>query len=486
MHRRILALARATLAGEWFHERGGLPVAPLLLHGSLAAAICAVARGDLPPYAYALLALALPLALTAVPLLGELGPLLRADPAAEWVGALPVRPIELRAARVLCIAVLLGSLALASLVPAALLAPAGSTVGLRAGIVALGLVETLVMAAALLALQALLGGRAEGGLVLVQTALFAGVVVGAVLGLRWLPELARLEAPLERATLFPPVWFAAWLFPGRAPGAWLALASALGAALVFAAAPFPPATPGRHARSPLSVLLRPARALATRVWVRPEERAPFDLVYDALPAERDFVIRTYPLVAIPLAFLLLGADARDPRGEGLLAILVFAPVTYLPVLLAHVPATATPAARWLVDTSPLAPAVERGGALKAVAVRFLLPLYVALAIVAGAIGGPTLALRLALPSAALALLCLRRLWDRCVGAPPLSRPVSDLGTAWNDEWTGMLFVVAGVSTAAAIATWRLVASPWTGLAIAALAVAAELLLRRRAGDALVR
>ena len=80
-------------------------------------------RADhLPAYGYAVFALSIPLALTSIPLLGELGPLLRADPAQEWIAAQPVRPIELRASRVLCICILVGSLALASLLPAALIA----------------------------------------------------------------------------------------------------------------------------------------------------------------------------------------------------------------------------------------------------------------------------------------------------------------------------------------------------------------------------
>ena len=97
MWTRILALTRASLAGEWLGEAGQrIPVAPILLQTSLAGALCLLARPELGPYGYAVFALSIPFALTALPLLGELGPLLLADPAAEWVGAQPVRAIELR------------------------------------------------------------------------------------------------------------------------------------------------------------------------------------------------------------------------------------------------------------------------------------------------------------------------------------------------------------------------------------------------------
>src|SRR5688572_25273966 len=45
MWRRVGALARAWVAGEWFGERGQrLPVGPLLIHGALAAVLCATVR----------------------------------------------------------------------------------------------------------------------------------------------------------------------------------------------------------------------------------------------------------------------------------------------------------------------------------------------------------------------------------------------------------------------------------------------------------
>ena len=99
MWSRVLVLVRAQLAGEWYAERGArLPVAPVLFQLTIAGVLCGLARDVLPPYPYAVFALTVPLGLGALALFGELAPLLRSDSAAEWIGAQPVRPLELRAA----------------------------------------------------------------------------------------------------------------------------------------------------------------------------------------------------------------------------------------------------------------------------------------------------------------------------------------------------------------------------------------------------
>ncbi|TDJ67783.1 MAG: hypothetical protein E2O39_14190 [Planctomycetota bacterium] len=485
MGHRILSIVRAHLAGEWFGKGGvNLPIAPFFFHAFPALVLCGIARSELSLFGYAVFALSIPLALTTLPLLGELGPLLRADPAAEWIGAQPVRPFELRAARVFTLAILLGGLALGSLIPAAALAPASFDLTARVLLVLAGLAQTAFVAALLLWIQALLGGRAEAALVAVQTVLLCAVILGAVLGLQTLPRLAQLAGPSEALALYPPAWFATILLPAPIAvggGAfWAAVGAIAVSALTFALAPFPPAPLASRARSPIAVLLYPFRRLATALWVRRDERASFDFVYDALPLERDFVIRTYPLIAVPLAFLLLGATAETARGEGLFAVLLFTPATYLPILIAHVPATATPEARWLIDTSPVSERAERGGALKAVAVRFLLPLYILLTLLTALLGGTALAMRLALPGAVAAFVVLRYTWGQCTDAPPLSRAPKELGTAWNERWTTMLFALAIVMTGLAIATWQLVESPAVGVGIAALVVGIEVAAARAA------
>jgi hypothetical protein len=482
MWNRILVVARTHLAGEWLGERGArLPVAPILFQASLAAVLCLLVRDDLGPQAYGVFALSLPLGLTAIALLGELGPLLRADPAAEWVAALPVRPRELRAARILVLGVLLGGLALGSLIPAALLAPGQMAWWGRMTLIAGGLLQTFFVGALLLWIQAALARRAERLLTAIQTALFCTVIVGFTVGLGNLPDLQGAVANGTLNAWFPPLWFTSPLAtdPG-ASGLWLALAATLVTLVTFALAPFPPAPSARPTRSPLGILLWPLYFLAARTWVRPRERASFEFVYQALPSEPDFVTRAYPLLAVPLAFLLLGTDGSNTREEGLLALLLFAPAVYLPLVLLYVPATATPEARWIVDTCPLDARDEAAGARKAIVVRMLLPLYITLGCLVIWRGDTDLALRLTPVALTAGLLLLRSSWSFFTGAPPLSTPPGELGTAWDDARSGRMLVIAVLVTFAAIAAWQFMQSRTLAFSILALVLIADRLPTRRA------
>jgi hypothetical protein len=482
MSRRIQALFRAYLAAQW--GSGAWPAAPLVMHGSAAAVLCGLVAGLLPAYAYALVALSASAALISLPLLGEFGPLLRNDPAAGWVEALPVRRSEIRIARTLLLLVSIAALALAALLPAAWFAPQEVTLGGRLALIAAGFVQALFLAAALLLVQSALGERAEPLLVLVQTLLIGGVVLGFASGLRHVPALAGVTSPAHGSpwlALFPPAWFAVVLAAREGTSTawssapWIATAVA---ALVLAIAPLPPATRARRSGGVLALLLSPARALATRIWVRARERAVFDLVYDALPLEREFVLRSYPMIGIPLAFLVAGASGEPGRTrDGLLAVLLFTPATYLPILLVHVPASASAAARWLLDTAPVGEAEIAAGARKAVAVRFLVPLYVLLFLLTWSQAGLGFALRLALPGALLSLLLLRRLYALCVEGPPLSVPADEV-TAKLD-WTGTLLMLAIGLTVVAVLAFTYVTTIAQGLAVSALLVAVEALLEWR-------
>ncbi|MEM9379217.1 MAG: hypothetical protein AAGB93_04635 [Planctomycetota bacterium] len=474
---RIHSLVRAQLSGEVLGER--TPVAAVALQVVVAALLCAVVRADLPPFGYAVFALSIPLALTTVPLLGELAPLLRADRAAEWVGALPVTPRDLRLARVSTLLSILGLLALASLVPAALLAPGSMDLASRAAMVGLGVLQTWCVAAALLLLQVVLGKGGDAVLVTLQTLVFLAVMVGMLVGLRSLPVLAELEAAEGVWLALPPIWFASVFAPaGAGTAGVVALAVVAVSAVVLAAAPFPPPPEARSTRSALSILLTPARRVAELVWVRDTERGPFAFVYDGLPAERDFVLRTYPLVAAPLLLLLMGADPGTTEGEGLFALLLFAPAAYLPFVLMHVPTTATPEARWVVDTAPLDDTTEDRGALKAVAVRLLLPLYLGIGALVYALASPALALRLWPVAVVAGLATLRLLW-RSGGARPLSTRANDLASAWSEGLGGLLIAVAVAMTLVAVAAWRTVPSPAFGWALLGGVVAVEVLARGR-------
>lgn len=476
---RIAAVFRAGCQASW--ARGQWPVGPLLIHGSLAALLCGLVRDSLPPFGYASLALALSAATLALPLLGELGWILRADPSAEWIEAQPVKRSELRGARILLIVALLTVLTAASVVPAALLAPEAMGLGARLALVLAALAQSLVVAAALLGLQALTGERAEALLVLLQTLLVAFVIAGLVLVPNVVPfarewRTFELAPPIVRA--LPPAWFASWSAADTSSSWWPGLAACAGAVLVLAFAPLPPAPRARRTGTWLAFLLSPVRALATRAWVKRDERASFDLVYDALPLEREFVLRSYPMLGIPMAFLAAGAGERTgSMREALMALLLFTPPIYLPVLLAHVPASASHQARWILDTAPVPRVSIDGGALKAVAVRFLLPLHVLLFVLAWAQIDASFALRLSLPAILFGWIALQQLHPLFARHPPLSLPAQEIEMPM--DWTGPFMAVAVGLTFASIAAWAWIRTAWAcALACVVLLLLARVLARR--------
>jgi len=467
MFRRILLLTQVRLNGEWFDEKGGrIPIAPLLFQTVIAVALLWLVQGDLDAHGHAVFTLSLLLALSLLALLGELAPLLASDPAEEWVAGLPVTKREVRLSKIcVCLAVTLG-MSLSVLIPAALLAPETMAWTTRLWLVLLGWALMVTSTAIALLLHTAFQGKRGGLLVLVQAVLFVGLFVGFVGGLGRADMLSGWNQASGAWLALPSVWFAAPLAPNPHS---LATAIGLGAfALSIAAlalAPFPQKAAAIGTQTLLGQILGPVAAMARRFWVRPDERPIFDWIYHGLPAEKDFGLRTYPLMAIPFAFLFLGADGTRPEGLGLLAILSFAPLTYLPILLLFVPTTQTPQARVLLDVAPLGTLQEREGALKAIAVRILIPLYVLLAIVISWVATIELALHLIPPAAALTVYALRPLWLHYVENKPLSTPAQDLGGVWRDDLTGGMFFMAIVSVACALLTWKYVPGPWGGVAV---------------------
>jgi hypothetical protein len=472
---RVLTVFRAGFAAQW--GTGAWPAATLVAHGTAAAVLCGLAAGPLPPFAYGLFALSVSGALVALPLLGDFGPLLRSDPAAEWVEALPVSRSELRLARTLLVLFAVSVLSLAALLPAAFFAPVEGLGG-RAALFAAGLAQSLFLAAFLLGVQSALGERAEALLVLLQTLLVVGIVLGFAVGLRLLPSLAHVESPAGSSLwAFPPAWFATVLVPEKHPlwalSPWIAAVAAL-AILVFC--PLPRAPRARTSGGWLARALSPVRVLAARFWVRKDERPAFDLVFDALPLERDFVLRTYPMLGIPLAFLIAGSRGESGSvREGLLSLLLFTPAAYLPILLVHVPATASPEARWILETAPVSRAAHARGAVKAVALRFLLPLYAILFLLAWVQVDLSFAVRLGLPAFLLATILARSLYAKFVHELPLSVAPSEIESRL--DWTGALLGLALGLTLAAILAARFVTSVPLGLGLAA-----ALVLVERLGD----
>lgn len=486
MFSRVLTLLRARLASQ--REGALLPVAALLMQALISATICGLVRDGTSAFAYALVALSVSAALIAVPLLGELAPLLVADETGDWVRALPVRASEIHLARTLHLLIALSVLSLGALVPAAVLAPSSYDLAARATLVAMGLAQALALAAVLLCLQAALRGRAQALLVIVQTAVFVGVIVGAAVGLRAVPRIVAWQTPLDAPGIaaFPPAWFASAIASG-APLTWRASGALLGilALAVLIALPAPVVNSARRGQPALSRALAPLRKFAARFWVRGRERAAFEFVFDALPKERDFVLRSYPLVAVPIAFLFAGSRGEHGRTQdALLALLLFAPAAYLPLLSAHVPASLSHRARWLLDTAP----IERGeldsGAFKAIAIRFLLPLYCALVLIGIAQGGATIVLWLALPAWLVAVQVLRRTWRLCVSDVPLSTAPDELYV--NLDWIGVLGGLGLALTAIAIASARLIDSWPKSLLVTAVLVVIELAADRGARKAAQR
>ena len=484
MPRRVLALLDARLRSQLGGER--VPFAALLAQGALMAAVCLLVREDLGPWSYAFFALATSAALVALTLLGEFGGMLRADEAEDWSATLPVSTLERRLGHGLAVLVLLGTLTLGVLLPAALFAPVAFSASERVWLVLAGLGQSLALGAGLLSFQVLLGERIEGLLVLLQTVL----VVVAVGGLLQAPGLAPSLGAVEDGSApwpevlgwLPPAWYATAVSapPSSAslpPSGWV-LAGTLLALLLFVILPPAPHSRGRRSGTLLSWLLRPARALATTAWVRPQERGTFDLVTDALPLEREFVVRTYPMVGIPLAFLVAGT-----RGEGgdalydLLALLLFTPAVYLPVLLAHVPVTSSPGARWMLETAPVEERDITSGTIKALAVRFLLPLYLALGGLAWLLADASFVWRLALPGALVSLLSLRLLYPRCVIGRPLSRAPGEIEV--HHDWTGMLLGLAAALTVLALVAQRVLTTPLESLGLVLALLVLELVLSRR-------
>ncbi|MCY2959933.1 MAG: hypothetical protein NTY35_07180 [Planctomycetota bacterium] len=474
MLRRILALARAGFA---HHVAGGaIPVAPLVVHGSVGALAALLVRDSLGPFPFALAILSLSAALVALPLLGDLAPLLRADPSEEWIAAQPVTQREIRLARSLVAIVVVAGLAASSLIPAAIFAPHGWSFVDRATLVVAGLGLALTLAAGLLTALSVLGGRAEGALVLLQTLLFAAIVVGALVGLRSVPELARIARPEDA-----PAWLAwlpsTWFARALAGSWWPAIVASFAALTLLVAAPAAPA-PSALRRGALSFVLAPLHAFAARTWVRREERASFELVARLLPLERDVILRTYPLVGIPLAFLAAGARSGGPEREALLALLLFAPPVWMPILLAHVPASASHAARWLLDGAPIDHAALHAGARKAIAVRFLFPLYAALFVLAAWQAGPGFAVRLVVPAALLAWLLIEPIYDTYVRDLPLSRSPDDLLVEM--DWTGPMIALGAVQVVAAVAAWKFLAAWPAAIGVSVVLLAYAWVRERRA------
>lgn len=470
---RIWILARARLA---LARRGGWPIHALVVFATLAVALVLLVRDALPPYPFALFALSVGALFLMLPLLSDLGAILRHDEAGAWVAALPVRARERTLARLLQLLVVLGALVLAWFVPWAALAPAGFGAGARVGLPMLGLALALLLATVVTWAQQLLLARAQGLFVLLETALFVLIVIVLLWLLGHLPRMAEVQPGVEGAIWFPVACFARALVE---PAWWslVPLLVALGCLAALLAVPAEESRVG-PVRSGLERLLEPLRWAAVRAWVRAEELGAFELVFRALPREREVALRTYPILGIPLAFLWLSARSSATSGEpwraDVLALLLLTVGVYLPVLLVHVPLSESAPAAWILRTAPVTEQAVVAGAIKALFVRWVLPLYLALLALGLSLGQGELLLRLWLPALLLALLLLRFLYPRCVRDLPLSTPPEDLRAP---DWTGVVVPLAVGLTLVAVLANRFLTWP-AGAGVAAAFLLAEGVLER--------
>jgi len=461
-------------------RRSGWPIPAFVFLAALGAALALLVRDVLPPFSYSFLALSVGALLLMFPLLSDLGALLRRDEGGEWVGALPALAVERALARTLHMLVLLGGLVIAWFAPWSVLAPGAMSLPERFGIPVLGLMQALLLATVVIWAQQFLLARLEAAFVLLESALVVGAVVALVQLLGHLPELAVLDPGRPDLVWFPSAWFARPLFVGGRT--WIVPVSAavvsVGALLVAPADKSVPA--GRLDRS--ERWLEPLRRIAVRVWVKPTERGAFELVYRALPREREVALRTYPLLGIPLAFLWIQASRVHGDGEAwrgdLLALLLFTAGVYLPLLLTHVPLTESPAAAWVLRTAPCPSRALTGGAIKALFVRYLLPLYCILLGLGLALSEAQLLARLWPSAVLLALVLLHLLYPRCVRDLPLSVGPDELRAEL--DWAGLLATLAVGLTLLAVAANRFL--DWRGgLCLALLLGLWELGLERRLG-----
>lgn len=467
-----LTRARFTLA-----RRGGLPLHALVFHAGLASLLSGLVRDTLPAYPYALFALTVGALLLAVPLLSDLGAILRHDEGGEWIAALPALPRERTLARALQILAVLSTFVLVWFLPWALLAPGGFGLGARLALPVAGFALMLSVATFLLWMQQLLLARAGAAFVLLEMALFVLVVVVLAGLLGRLPALARLAPGREGLAWLPVACFARPLVAGG----WATLVPLVSVVLCLGtllALPTEGQRPAR-ARGLLERLLEPLRWLAVRTLVREEERGVFEFVYTALPREREVALRTYPALGIPLAFLWIGASSARVSGEpwraDMLALLLFTVGVYLPMLLVHVPLSQSAEATWILRTAPRTERALAEGTIKALFVRWILPLYLVLLALGSALGQLELLSRLWLPALALVLLLVRVLYPRCVRDLPLSTAPEALRA--EVDWAGWVAPLSVGLTLAAVLANRYLTWPG-GVLLAAGLILIELAIER--------
>jgi len=439
-------LVRARFGGM---RRSGWPIPAMVFLAALSAVLASLAGEILPPFPYVFLALSLGPLVLGLPILSDLSGLLRHDEALEWIASLPALPVERLLARAAHLLVWLAGLALAWFLPWSFFGPPGLDRTAAAILPVAGFVLAIGVGAILVWTQQLLLQRWGWALVALETAWMVFTVVGILRLLGHLPEIASLTPETPGLTLVPSYWFARALTSGAA-WSWALLAMAVPCALALLAVPAVEAR-APSTRAGLERWLAPLRWLAVRHWVRAQERGTFDLVYAGPGREREFALRTYPLLGIPLAFLWLAASGGSGTWRSdVLALLLFTAGVSLPLLLIHLPLTESPEAVWIQRVAPCPDRPRQEGAIKAVFVRWVAPLYLGLLGLGIGLGRGGEVLRLWPPAVLLALLLIRRLYPLCVRDLPLSTAPEDLRSDldWAGGVTGMALALTVVAVLA--------------------------------------
>lgn len=436
---------RALLEAHLAADKAGQPWLASTSRGVLVAVILGLVRDSLDPFQFATFAVTLLMALVALALVGDWAHLLRSGEEEDWLASLPASDTDRRVARALHVMALVLFLSLPSALLAAIMIP---DVGFIArGSFLVGLLGSAIFTAACLSLAIPFSqGRLESVWITFQAFGLGFFVWGLVEALGRLSLVNQLPELGEAGWTWglPPAWFASPASEGT-PALWrlaFPLAPTLLASFVLMSAPVRRASDVLR-RSWLDALLTPARALAARTWVGRKERATFDLVYDAFPREREVVLRSYPLIALPMVFLVLALSGEDDAAarDDFLSVVLFGAALYLPILVSQVPVSRSWRARWILDTAPTSFADQQLGACKAIIVRFVLPLYLLFAILTVALVGPLAVLRLTVPAFCVATLAVIRLWPVCVMASPLSESPDEFtpSTAWYASLLGWTF-----------------------------------------------
>jgi len=102
--------------------------------------------------------------------------------------------------------------------------------------------------------------------------------------------------------------------------------------------------------------------------------------------------------------------------------------------------------------APLSTDALHAGARKAIAVRFLVPLYAVLFVLAAWQAGPGFAARLVVPAALVAWLVLQPIYELCVRDVPLSRAPDDLLVEM--DWTGAMIALGALQVVLAVSAWK--------------------------------